>query len=108
MALPAWLRATVVVILVLLGAASLFVPPVLRSINDTLFDRKVRREITTPEGLIEVVRIRNQPRRWFGRGAAPDDRSRTSPPPPRSTGGNEPPKNDSSDDPSGDGEDDPP
>jgi hypothetical protein len=84
--LPPWLRATVVVVVLLLVVARVCVPPLLRELDDHLFARKARRGITEPEDLLEVLRIRHEPRRLFGlRGAtAPPSAVSGQPAPPAS------------------------
>jgi hypothetical protein len=70
--LPAWLRAAVVVVLALLLVAGYCVPRLLRAIDDHMLVRKARDKITKSEDWVEVLRIRNEPRRMFGRATAPE------------------------------------
>ena len=62
-ALPAWLQASVVLVLVV----TFCLPRLLRALDDHLFNRTARRNITGSEDWVEVVRIRNEPRRLWGR-----------------------------------------
>lgn len=70
MDLPEWLRATVVVVLALLLVARLCIPPLLRAIDDHMLALKARDTITRGEDWVAVLRIRNEPRRLFGRATA--------------------------------------
>jgi hypothetical protein len=101
--LPASLRAAVVVLLVLLIVARACVPALFRALDDHLLIRRARDKIESAEDWVEVLRIRNEPRRMVGRRSAPGQRPAISaapgPPGVRPTAG---------DDPSGDAEDDPP
>lgn len=65
--LPGWLRAGVVVAVVLLLVARVCVPPLLRAIDDHRLANTARRCITRGEDWVEVLRIRNTPRRWIER-----------------------------------------
>lgn len=74
--LPLWLRTGVVLVLV----ATFCAPRLLRALDDHLFNRQARKNITQSADWVEVVRIRNEPRRLWGRRATSS-----------STAGNEPP-----------------
>lgn len=69
-ALPLWLRATVVVVLVMFVVARVCVPPLLRAIDDHMLTRKASESITRSEDWLEVLRVRNEPRRQLGRRSA--------------------------------------
>lgn len=95
MILPPWLRVPVVAILLLLVTFGVFGPRLVRMYDDHRFALKARECITQPEHWVEVLRIRNEPRRQFGlRGLAADAPSDGSPPP-----GNAAPTRDLGDDP---------
>lgn len=64
--LPGWLRAGVVVVMVLLIVARFCVPPLLRAIDDHRLSNTARTHISRSEDWVEVLRIRNTPRRWIG------------------------------------------
>lgn len=95
--LPLWLRTGVVLVLV----ATCCVPRLLRALDDHLFNRQARQNITRSADWVEVVRIRNEPRRLWGRR-----------PTSSSAAGDEPPERTTSDTASnedrGDEEDQPP
>lgn len=94
--LPLWLRTGVVIVLV----ATFCAPHLLRALDDHLFNRQARQNITRSADWVEVVRIRNEPRRFWGRRR-----------PSSSTAGNEPPETMSDTASNGDGgeeEDQPP
>ena len=65
-ALPEWLRVAVAVLLTLLFAARFC----LRMLDEHLDARTTREQITRGQDWLEVVRIRQQPRRLFGRAEA--------------------------------------
>jgi len=65
-ALPEWLRVAVAVLLALLFAARFCV----RMVDEHLDARTTRVQITRGQDWLEVVRIRQQPRRLFGRAEA--------------------------------------
>lgn len=73
-ALPPWLRAVLVVVLIVLIVTRLCLPPLLRAIDDHLLCRKACNKITESTDWIEVLRIRNEPRLLFGRGWAAESR----------------------------------
>lgn len=67
--LPLAVRAGVVIALVV----TFCMPRLLRALDDSLFNRQARRNITSSADWVEVVRIRNEPRRLWGRRPAPTD-----------------------------------
>lgn len=67
--LPPAVRAGVVIALVM----TFCTPRLLRALDDHLFNRQARRKITGSADWVEVVRIRNEPRRLWGRRPAPAD-----------------------------------
>ncbi|WP_219419812.1 hypothetical protein [Pseudonocardia nigra] len=73
--LPLPLRAGVVIVLV----ATLCVPRLLRALDDHLFNRQACRRITRSADWVEVVRIRNEPRRLWGRRPLPTSADRNQP-----------------------------
>ena len=75
--LPLWFRTGVMLVLVVTFCA----PRLLRALDDHLFNRQARENITRSADWVEVVRIRNEPRRHWGRR-----------PPSTSTAGSEPPE----------------
>lgn len=73
-ALPQWLQVVLASVLV----AKFCLPSLLRALDDHLFNRKARQKITRGSDWVEVLRIRNEPRRFIGRRptsapAKPDD-----------------------------------
>lgn len=67
--LPPAVRAGVVIALVV----TFCMPRLLRALDDHLFNRQARHKITGSADWVEVVRIRNEPRRLWGRRPAPAD-----------------------------------
>ena len=67
--LPPVVRAGVVIALVV----TFCMPRLLRALDDHLFNRRARRNITSSADWVEVVRIRNEPRRLWGRRPASTD-----------------------------------
>jgi hypothetical protein len=80
-ALPTVVRLIVVVLIV----ASLTVPRLLRALDDHLVLREARQRVTKNEDWVEMVRIRNEPRRMIGRREAPEPRGTA--PDPKPAGG---------------------
>lgn len=67
--LPPAVRAGVVIALVM----TFCMPRLLRALDDHLFNRQARQKITSSADWVEVVRIRNEPRRLWGRRPATTD-----------------------------------
>ncbi|MCX6464012.1 MAG: hypothetical protein NTW05_10535 [Pseudonocardiales bacterium] len=80
--LPPAVRAGVVIALVV----TFCTPRLLRALDDYLFNRRARRKITSSADWVEVVRIRNEPRRLWGRRPAPTDQGQPPGPAPDAAG----------------------
>lgn len=76
-AMPPWLQMVIVVVFVL----TFCVPRLLRALDDHLFNREARRQITRGTDWVEIIRIRNEPRKMFGRRSSPPRKATSDDPP---------------------------